>query len=87
MGVLSPTRDPEEIDHMARPARPTLQQVFDLLDGFCEEGRIETGFVWKSKKLTRKNFFEEAHWAILVAGRAVDNKARVWRESWSYALS
>ena len=44
---------------MTRPARPTLQQIFDLFDGFCEEGRIETGFVWKSKKLTRKNFLRK----------------------------
>lgn len=59
-------------------ARPTLHRVFDLLDSYCKG--IETSSVWRSKKLTRTNFFEQASWAILVAGRKVDNSAREWQE-------
>ena len=61
--------------------RPTLSDVFDMFEDFCKRENIETGSVWESKELTRTSFFDEAHWAILVAGRNVDSGgAREWHE-------
>lgn len=58
--------------------KPTLRDVFDVFDSFCKDAHVETKSVWKSKKLTRTNFFNVAYWAILVAGREVESRAREW---------
>lgn len=54
-------------------ARPTLHDVLARL-----KKSVNTDDFWSSKELTRDAFFQETHWAILVAGRKVERTARVW---------
>ena len=44
-------------------SQSTLFDVLDLL-----KRSVDADDIWSSKELTRSAFFQEAHWAILVAG-------------------